>query len=137
MKIPSRAELRNFNFQVETELKIFKPYLRTTLKFPNFLPVSWLRITNSNQLHDQLWIYVRQKGVLGSWKLWFNYINEKKSKSKFRLVFSRFSISSWREKGHKPSQAEKPSAEALAWASCARTHHYYLPRFFLPTCFLF
>jgi hypothetical protein len=38
-------------------------------------------ITNSNQLHDHLY-----------------YI-------KFWLVFSRFLISSWREKGHEPSRA--------------------------------
>ena len=50
----------------------------------------------------------KTKGVLGSWKLWFSYINENKkkqtkSKSKFQLVFCRVSILSWREKGHEPS----------------------------------
>ena len=36
-------------------------------------------------------------------------------------VFSRM------EKGHEPSQDENLSARALARASSARTHHYYLP----------
>ena len=30
------------------------------------------------------------------------------------------------KKGHEPSQAEKPSAQAMARASSARTHHYLL-----------
>ena len=33
---PSRAELGRFNFQAEKRAEIF---LRTTIKFPNFLPV--------------------------------------------------------------------------------------------------
>ena len=49
------------------------------------------------------------KGVLGSWKLWFSYIHEKKikkiKKMEISARFGRFSFSSWREKGHKPSRA--------------------------------
>ena len=49
------------------------------------------------------------KGVLGSRKLWYSYINE--NKRKFRLVFGQFSILSWREKGHELSRAELSRAE--------------------------
>ena len=31
-----------------------------------------------------------------------------------------------KEKGHEPSRAENPSAQAMARASSARTHHYIL-----------
>ena len=51
---------------------------------------------------------------------------KKKSKSKFRLIFGQFLISSWSKKGHEPSRAENPSARAMARASLARTHHYSL-----------
>ena len=68
----------------------------------------------------------KRKGTLGSWKLWFSYINENKkkqtkAKAKFLIVFGRFSISSWREKV--TSQAENPSAQAMAQASSAWNHH--------------
>ena len=47
----------------------------------------------------------------------------------FRLVFSRFLISSWKDLGYKPSWAENPSARA----SLARTHHYQLHNLFMYT----
>ena len=62
------------------------------------------------------------KGVLGSRKLWFSYINEnkKKSNSKFQLVFGQFLISSWGEKGHEPSQAELKKLQLELWLEPAR-----------------
>jgi hypothetical protein len=38
----------------------------------------------------------------------------------------QFLISSWSKKGHEPSRAENPSARAMARASSARTHHYWI-----------
>ena len=54
----SRAGL--FNFRAETELKFF---FRTTINFPNFLPVhcSVMIITNSNQLHDNFYEFIKEK----------------------------------------------------------------------------
>ena len=54
-----------------------------------------------------------------------------KGHRKKNLVFCRSlslnrEILKLEEKGHKPSQAENCSARALAWASSARAHHYYL-----------
>ena len=83
-------------------------------------------ITNSNQLHDQLWIYVRQKDVLGSWKLSFSYIDKKIFKKSnqnqnlvcFRPIFD-FELKGKRSRAE-PSWAGNLSTRALAWASLAR-----------------
>ena len=70
----------------------------------------------------------KTKGVLGSWKLWFSYINENfkivKILACFRQIFD-FELRGKRSQAER-SQAENPLARALAWASSARTHHYYL-----------
>ena len=72
----------------------------------------------------------KTKGVLGSWKLRFSYINEKKMKNE---NFGSFSADfRFRAEGKKvtsqaePSRAENPSARPVARASLARTHHYCL-----------
>ena len=71
-------------------------------------------ITNSNQLHDQLWIYVRQKGVLGSWKLWFNYINSK-NQTKIKILARFGPVFDFELKGKK-SRAE-PSWKSFSSSS--------------------
>ena len=59
--------------------------------------------------------------ILGNLKLWFNYMNKKiGSKSKFWLVLGRFSISSWRGKGHEPSRAELKILQLELWLEPAR-----------------
>ena len=84
-------------------------------------------ITNSNQLHDNFYEFMT-KVFLGSWNLRFSYINEKKITIKisacFRPIFD-FKLKEKRSRAEL-SRAENPSAQALAWASSARTHHYYI-----------
>jgi hypothetical protein len=90
-----------------------KRYGTSTIKFPIFLPVSRLYpiLINCMIIYMNL---CKTKGVLGIWKLWFSYINE--SLKKFRLVFRQFWISSWRKKGHEPSQA-KPKWKSFSSSS--------------------
>ena len=47
----------------------------------------------------------------------------KKTEIELSARFGRFSILSWKQNGLEPSQAENPSARAMARASSARTHH--------------
>ena len=58
-----------------------------------------------------------------------NFKDEKR-KLDLKKIYIKFSSwkksSRWREKGHEPSRAENTSARAMARASLARTHHYYL-----------
>jgi hypothetical protein len=65
------------------------------------------------------------KGVLGSWKLWFSYINDVflLQNQNFGSFWPIFDIELKRKRQRaKPSRAENPSARALARASSARTH---------------
>ena len=67
----------------------------------------------------------KKKGDLGSWKLWFKYKNEKINKKNLKRIkisarFGRFSISSWRQKGHEPSQAELKILQLELWLEPAR-----------------
>ena len=94
-------------------------FLRTTIKFPKFY-----QYHDYNQLHDNLY---KIKGVLGSWKLWFSNINEifllrNQNFGSFRPIID-FELKRKRPRAE-PSRAENPSAQALARASLARTHHY-------------
>ena len=57
---------------------------------------------------------------------WFSHLKKVYYKSEFQLVFGQSSISSWSKKGQsqaEPSQAENPSARAMAQASSGWTHH--------------
>ena len=72
-------------------------------------------------MHDQLWIYVRQKGVFGSGKLWFSYINFKnqikiKILARFRPIFD-FEL---KGKGHEPSLVELKILQLWLWLEPAR-----------------
>ena len=65
----------------------------------------------------------------------FNYfqicskiVYQKNNQIKISARFVQLSISSWMENGHKPSRTKNLSARAIARASSAQTHHYYLPK---------
>ena len=71
MKFPSRAELGHFNFRAETELKFFQE-LQSNFQISTSI---MMIITNCMKIYMNLY---KTKGLLGTWKLWFSYINEKK-----------------------------------------------------------
>ena len=110
MKVPSQAKLGHFNFRAETELTIpticqkianFYSYLRTTIKLPDFRPVSCMIIINF-------------RVILMNWcktKVFIKTFNKKKEieiLARFRPIF-HFELN---EKRHEPSWGKKPSAPA-------------------------
>ena len=60
MKVPSRAELINFNIRAKTELNFFKALIKNYNQISQF-SYSIMIITNSNQLHDHLYEFMEDK----------------------------------------------------------------------------
>ena len=145
MKVPSRAELGHFDFRAETELNrnffpqvfiirspiIQKMWVWCPFKFAIFCnfyshePISHkFTFKLFENLKSTLIHYNHRNGIL----VIFHKVPENWNFSSF---LSQFSIPSWSEKGQEPSRAEpsraeNPSAQAMARASSARAHHYYI-----------
>ena len=86
-------------------------------------PVSWFQ----SILWSFIWtfVFLKVNNLIQMHNL-VNFIIENRSSTEnwnFSSFFSQFSIPSWSEKGHEPSQAENPSARAVARASSAWAHH--------------
>ena len=118
---PSRARALQFS-----SWNVFKNYNQIS-KFSTSIMI----VTNLINCKIISMILYKTKGVLGSWKLWFSYINEFfLLKIKISARFGQFLISSWREKGHEPSWAELKILQLELWLEPTRlgliTSHYYI-----------